>query len=105
LLFSLGTPPNLIILSEIASNTASASILVPVVIGIAEVAGVSPIPPVLGAGLGFMMPISTPPNAIIYGSGLVPPREMMKAGLIIDLIGFVVTYGCLRLILPLLGLV
>lgn len=98
-----------ILLSEIASNTASASILVPVVIGVAEVAGVSPVAPVLGvalgASLGFMMPVSTPPNAIVYGSGLVPPRDMMKAGLIIDLVGFAITFGCLRLILPLMGLV
>lgn len=97
-----------IFLSEIGSNTASASILVPVVIGVAEVAGVSPVAPVLGvalgASLGFMMPVSTPPNAIVYGSGLVPARDMMKAGLVIDIVGFVVTFGCLRLILPLMGL-
>jgi len=97
-----------VILSEIASNTASASILAPVAIGLAEAAGVSPIAPVLGvalgASLGFMMPVSTPPNAIVYGSGLVPQREMMRAGLVIDLIGLVVTLVGLRLILPLLGL-
>ena len=97
-----------IVLSEIGSNTASASILVPVVIGVAEVAGVSPVAPVLGvalgASLGFMMPVSTPPNAIVYGSGLVPVREMMKAGLVIDIVGLLVTFCCLRLILPLMGL-
>ncbi len=97
-----------VILSEIASNTASASILAPVAIGLAEAAGVSPIAPVLGvalgASLGFMMPVSTPPNAIVYGSGLVPQREMMRAGLVIDIVGLVVTLVGLRLILPLLGL-
>ncbi|MDJ0976715.1 MAG: SLC13 family permease [Planctomycetota bacterium] len=97
-----------ILLSELGSNTASASILVPVVIGIAGVAEVSPVAPVLGvalgASLGFMMPVSTPPNAIVYGSGLVPAREMMKAGIVIDIVGFFVTFGCLRLILPLMGL-
>lgn len=97
-----------VVLSEIASNTASASILAPVAIGLAEAAGVSPIAPVLGvalgASLGFMMPVSTPPNAIVYGSGLVPPREMMRAGLVIDLIGLAVTLAGLRIILPLLGL-
>jgi sodium-dependent dicarboxylate transporter 2/3/5 len=98
-----------ILLSEIGSNTASASILVPMVIGIAQVAGISPVPPVLGtalgASLGFMMPVSTPPNAIVYGSGLVPARDMMKAGLMIDILGFFVVFGCLRVILPLMGLV
>lgn len=97
-----------IALSEIASNTASASILVPVVIGIADAAGVSTVPPVigvaLGASLGFMMPVSTPPNAIVYGTGLVPAREMMRTGLALDAIGFVATFACLRLLLPLVGL-
>ena len=98
-----------ILLSEVGSNTASANILVPVVIGVANSAGLSPIAPVLGvalgASLGFMMPVSTPPNAIVYGSGLVPPREMMRAGLVIDILGFVVTWSCLRLLLPVLGLI
>lgn len=97
-----------IVLSELASNTAAATALVPIAIGLAEGAGVNPIPPALGvaigASFGFMLPVSTPPNAIIYSSGLVPPREMMKAGLAIDVIGFFVTYGCLRLMLPALGL-
>lgn len=98
-----------IALSEIASNTASASILLPVTIGIAEAAGVSPVPPAigvaLGASLGFMMPVSTPPNAIVYGTGLVPAREMMRAGLLLDVLGFLATFACLRLLLPLAGLV
>lgn len=97
-----------IVLSEIASNTASASIMAPVALGLAEAAGVSPVAPVLGAALGaslgFMMPVSTPPNAIVYGSGLVPPREMLRAGLAIDVIGFAVTLAVLRLVLPMLGL-
>lgn len=97
-----------IVLSEIASNTASASIMAPLALGLAEAAGVSPVAPVLGAALGaslgFMMPVSTPPNAIVYGSGLVPPGEMLRAGLLIDLVGFGVTLACLRLVLPLLGL-
>ncbi len=97
-----------ILLSELASNTAAATALVPVAIGLAEGAGVSPIPPalgvVLGASLGFMLPVSTPPNAIVYSSGLVPAGRMMRAGLVIDLIGFGVTLLCLRLILPALGL-
>ena len=97
-----------IVLSEIASNTASASIMTPVALGLAEAAGVSPVAPVLGAALGaslgFMMPVSTPPNAIVYGSGLVPPREMLRAGLVIDVIGFAVTWAGLRIVLPLLGL-
>jgi sodium-dependent dicarboxylate transporter 2/3/5 len=97
-----------IALSELASNTASATTVVPVAIAMAEGAGVSPIPAALGAtigaNLGFMLPISTAPNAIVYSTGLIPPKVMMRSGIIFDAIGFVVTLACLRLILPLLGL-
>jgi len=97
-----------IILSELASNTAAATTLVPVSIGLAQGADVSPIAPALGvalgASLGFMLPVSTAPNAIVYSSGLVPPKEMMKAGVLIDIIGFLVTVAGLYLFLPLAGL-
>jgi sodium-dependent dicarboxylate transporter 2/3/5 len=97
-----------IILSELASNTAAATTLVPVAIGLAQGANVSPIAPALGvaigASLGFMLPVSTAPNAIVYSSGLVPSKEMLKAGLVLDVVGFVVIVLCLWAILPLLGL-
>lgn len=97
-----------VLMSELASNTASATTIVPVAIGLALGAGVSPIPPALGAALGasmgFMLPISTPPNAIVYSSGLVPTREMIKSGLLLDIAGIVVIWVCLRLILPLMGM-
>ncbi|MEW6325268.1 MAG: anion permease, partial [Nitrospirota bacterium] len=59
----------------------------------------------LGASYGFMLPISTPPNAIVYGSGLVPIRRMIRAGLLFDLAGFLVIWAGLRLLCPLLGLI
>jgi sodium-dependent dicarboxylate transporter 2/3/5 len=97
-----------IVLSEAASNTASANMVIPVVIGIAQAAGVSPLPPALGACLGasfgFMLPVSTPPNAIVYGSGLVELPKMLRAGIIFDCIGFFIIWGGLRLLCPLLGL-
>lgn len=97
-----------IVVSELASNTAAANIVVPVAIALAIGAGVNPIPPALGAtigcNLGFMLPISTPPNAIIYSSGLVRPGVMMRTGLIFDVLGFAVTWLALRLILPAMGL-
>lgn len=97
-----------IILSELASNTAAATTLVPVAIGLAQAAHVSPIPPALGAAIGasfgFMLPVSTAPNAIVYSSGLVPSKDMLKAGLILDVVSFFAIFGCLRLILPLMGL-
>jgi solute carrier family 13 (sodium-dependent dicarboxylate transporter), member 2/3/5 len=94
-------------LSETSSNTASASMVVPVVIAVAGTAGVSPIPPAigaaLGASLGFMLPVSTPPNAIVYGTGLVPLREMIRAGLWLDVAGGVVIWVSLRVLCPALG--
>jgi sodium-dependent dicarboxylate transporter 2/3/5 len=50
-----------------------------------------------------MMPISTPPNSIIYGSGLVPMRQMITSGIILDLLGFAIVVLSLRVILPLMG--
>jgi len=98
-----------ILVSELTSNTASANMIVPVVMAIAMAAQVSPLPPALGATLGasygFMLPISTPPNAIVYGSGLIPIRRMIRAGAIFDLIGFGIIFGGLRLLCPLLGLI
>jgi sodium-dependent dicarboxylate transporter 2/3/5 len=98
-----------IILSEAASNTASANMIIPVVIAIAQAAHVSPLPPALGACLGasfgFMLPVSTPPNAIVYGSGMVTIPEMMKAGVIFDVAGFFIIWGGLYLLCPVLGLI
>ncbi|MEW6684187.1 MAG: DASS family sodium-coupled anion symporter [Nitrospirota bacterium] len=97
-----------IVLSELTSNTASATMVIPVVIAIAQGAGVSALPPALGACLGasfgFMLPISTPPNAIVYGSGLIPIQRMIRAGVLLDLVGFAVIWAGLRVLCPLLGL-
>jgi solute carrier family 13 (sodium-dependent dicarboxylate transporter), member 2/3/5 len=82
-----------IVMSETASNTASANMIVPVAIAVAQAAGIDPTEPALGATLGasmgFMMPISTPPNAIVYSSGHVPITSMMRHGAALDAAGFV----------------
>lgn len=98
-----------IIVSETTSNTASASMVVPVMIAIAKAAGVSPIPPALGAAFGasfgFMLPVSTPPNAIVYGSGMVPILSMMRAGILFDILGFIMIWVGLRILCPILGFI
>lgn len=98
-----------VLLSELSSNTASASVVIPIAIAIAAANGVSPIPPVLGAALGasfgFMLPVSTPPNAIVYASGLVPLREMVRSGVWLDLAGAALIWLGLRVLCPLVGLV
>jgi sodium-dependent dicarboxylate transporter 2/3/5 len=71
-------------------------------------AGANPLPPAIGATLGatwgFMLPVSTAPNAMIYGSGLVPLRTMIRAGALFDLLGGLILWLGLRLLLPLVGL-
>ena len=83
-----------IVMSEAASNTASANMIVPIAIAVSQAAGVNPLQPALaatlGASMGFMMPISTPPNAIVYSSGHVPITAMMRHGIALDVAGFVV---------------
>jgi len=81
-----------VVMSETASNTAAANIVVPTAIAVARAAGVSPLEPALGATLGasmgFMMPISTPPNAIVYSSGYIPLGTMMRNGIVLDIVGY-----------------
>jgi sodium-dependent dicarboxylate transporter 2/3/5 len=83
-----------ILLSETTSNVAAANMVVPVAIAVAQAAGVDPLPPALaaclGASMGFMLPVSTPPNAIVYGSGCVPLLKMVRHGALLDLVGFLV---------------
>ncbi len=97
-----------ILISEATSNTASANMAVPVMIALAVAAGTNPLPPALGATLGaswgFMLPVSTPPNAIVYGSGMVPITKMIRAGIVFDLCGAVLIWVGLRVMLPLMGL-
>lgn len=88
-----------IVMSEAASNTASANMIVPIAIAVSQAAGINPVQPALGATLGasmgFMMPISTPPNAIVYSSGHVPITAMMRHGIVLDVAGFLVIVALL----------
>ncbi|MBI4196352.1 MAG: DASS family sodium-coupled anion symporter [Deltaproteobacteria bacterium] len=96
-----------ILVSEATSNTASASMIIPVMIALAKSAGISPVPPALGACLGasfgFMLPVSTPPNAIVYGSGRVPITAMIRVGVIFDIVGFFIIWGGLWVLCPIFG--
>lgn len=97
-----------IIISETTSNTAAATMVVPVMISISLTGGLNPVPPAIGATIGssyaFMLPVSTPPNAIVYGSGLVPITRMIRAGTVLNLCGGLIIWASLRLLLPLVGL-
>jgi sodium-dependent dicarboxylate transporter 2/3/5 len=95
-----------IVVSEAASNTASANMIIPIAIAVSQAAGVRPIEPVLGATLGasmgFMMPVSTAPNAIVYSSGYVPITQMMRHGVFLDVVGFVVIIATVTILGPIL---
>ncbi|GIU17459.1 NadC family protein [Shewanella sp. MBTL60-007] len=95
-LFTFAVIAFVVMLTEFASNTASAALLVPVFAAIAEALGLSPVmlSVLIGiaASCAFMLPVATPPNAIVYGSGYIKQSEMMKAGVIINFISMVVLY-------------
>ena len=85
-----------LIMSELTSHTAATNMVGPLGITAALSAGFDPTPVAvaiaLSASLGFMLPVSTPPNAIVYASGYVPITKMISTGFIIDLIGiFLIT--------------
>jgi sodium-dependent dicarboxylate transporter 2/3/5 len=83
-----------ILMSEFSSNTASASIIIPLLLGslvgneslniLTLVFGAT-----FGASFGFMLPVSTPPNAIVYGTGKLKLNQMIKAGVLFDLLGMI----------------
>jgi sodium-dependent dicarboxylate transporter 2/3/5 len=95
-----------IVVSEAASNTASANMIIPIAIAVSQAAGIRPIEPVLGATLGasmgFMMPVSTAPNAIVYSSGYVPITQMMRHGVFLDVVAFVVIVATVLTLGPIL---
>jgi sodium-dependent dicarboxylate transporter 2/3/5 len=97
-----------ILISETTSNTASASIVLPIVLPVATASGVDPLVPglaaVFGASFGFMLPVSTPQNAIVYGSGFVPITRMARSGAVFDVLGALLVIAgiplMVRLVLP-----
>ena len=83
----------IIFLTEFTSNTASAALLVPIFISVAENLGVNPLGLSLIIGIGascaFMLPVATPPNAIAYGTGKVSQRDMIKAGFVLNILSII----------------
>jgi sodium-dependent dicarboxylate transporter 2/3/5 len=78
-------------LTEITSNTATASLVLPILAALAITKGLHPyllvIPATLSASCAFMLPVATPPNAIVFGSGWVSIKQMARVGFLINLIG------------------
>jgi sodium-dependent dicarboxylate transporter 2/3/5 len=108
LLLLLAIAAMTVFLSELTSNTAQVATMVPVLAAMAPVLGMNPyvliIACTLGASSAYMMPVGTPPNAIVFGTGLVRMPQMMKAGFWLNLAGILVIVALSWLfITPLLG--
>lgn len=77
-----------ILLGEFSSNTATAALMVPIFHSIGLELGIAPaklvIPIAIASSCGFMLPVATPPNAIVFATGRIPQREMMRAGILLD---------------------
>lgn len=80
----------MVMLTEVASNTASSALMVPIFASIAEAMGVSAsvmaVVIAIAASCAFMLPVATPPNAIVFGSGYIPQNQMMRAGMVMNLV-------------------
>ncbi|MDF1825880.1 MAG: SLC13 family permease [Verrucomicrobiales bacterium] len=81
-------------LTELTSNTATTEMILPLLASVATAAKIHPlmlmIPAAVAASCAFMMPVATPPNAIVFASGRIKVSQMVKAGILINLIGIAV---------------
>jgi sodium-dependent dicarboxylate transporter 2/3/5 len=93
-----------ILLTEVTSNTATTSMMLPVIIGIAKASGFPPGPSAvavtLAASYAFMLPVSTPPNAMAYGTRLIRLDSMVRLGIQLDVVGFVILSAVGVTVLP-----
>lgn len=94
-----------VLFSELASNTATAAAFLPVVGALAISTGLDPLPLVIGTGLaasgGFMLPVATPPNAIVYGSGRITIPQLVRAGALLDLLFLLLVPLAAAILVPL----
>ncbi len=96
-------------LTEVTSNTAIASIFTPVLGAAAVAVGMNPlllmVPGAISASCAFMLPVATPPNAVVFASGQVTVRQMAKAGLLLNFLGvFLVTLVVYTVAVPVFGI-
>jgi sodium-dependent dicarboxylate transporter 2/3/5 len=99
----------MIFLTELTSNTATTATLVPVLAALAPGLGLHPyllvFPATIAASFAFMLPVATPPNAIIFGSGRITIPQMAKAGIWLNVLGILVVTALTALLIgPMLGL-
>lgn len=106
LIFVLIATLLVVFLTEVTSNTATATLLVPIMGSAAVAMGVHPYATIIaacvGASFAFMLPVATPPNAVVFGSGAVRIIDMMKAGIWLNIIGTIVIVVFTVYLLPVL---
>ena len=94
----------IIFLTELTSNTATATLVMPVYASAAVGLGIHPYimmaPAALAASMAFMLPVATPPNAIVFGSGMVTIRQMARAGFVLNLVSIILTTLAALLLVP-----
>ena len=99
-----GVTAGVVFLTELTSNTASAATLVPILAATAPALGAEPVQlataATLAASCAFMLPVATPPNAIVFASGRVTVADMARAGLWLNLVATLVVTGVVLLVLP-----
>jgi sodium-dependent dicarboxylate transporter 2/3/5 len=92
------------VVSETSSNTASVNVVLPVILAATRATSAAPleigVTVTLAASMGFMLPVSTPPNAIVYGSGRVRLIDMIRAGILLDLAGVFTIWLAAQWFLP-----
>ncbi|MEM9298601.1 MAG: DASS family sodium-coupled anion symporter [Bacteroidota bacterium] len=93
-------------MTELMSNVALVTIFIPVIIGVAGGLGINPlylvIPATIASSCAFMMPISTPPNAIVFASGHIKIRDMMRAGVLLNIVSILILVLIGKWLVPLL---
>jgi len=95
--------------TELTSNVATVSAVLPAILAMAEPLNLDPrmlfVPATLATSAGFMMPVATPPNAVVFSTGRIPAGEMAAKGLLLSLIGIpILTIGTYLLIRPVMGI-
>jgi sodium-dependent dicarboxylate transporter 2/3/5 len=95
-----------IVPSEMISNTATAALLIPIAASLATSLGINPLllmaPVAIATSYGFIMPVGTPPNAIVYSSGYMTAKEMARAGLPLDIISIIMVTILTSIFVPLI---
>ncbi len=93
-------------LTEITSNTAASAILLPVLVSMSSTISVHPYVLLVGATMAascaFMLPVATPPNAVVFGSGYLTIEDMVKKGFLMNIISIILLTGIIYFILPLI---